>query len=553
MGKYVIGVDYGSASVRAAVVDALDGSELAHGIYEYEYGVDGNYLDKANAHVVRQNPDDYLRGMEVSVRRALENAGADFDANEVVGIGVDATGTTVLPVSRTGVPICQKARFKGNPNAMIWLWKDHSSTAEAQIITQTAKAMNPEYVDMVGGTYSSEWYWAKVLHCLNCDPDVFDAAYTWIEVSDWLVFLLTGGGDIDHAVRGICAASHKALFNPEWGGFPSEDFIEALDPRLTKLLQTLDEDMVRDVSAPAGRLCREWAERMGLPLNIVVSVPGFDAHFGGIGAGIKPGILVKTIGTSTCDLYVLKKTGDRPSIKGMAGIVHDSILPGYYGIEAGQSAVGDILNWFVEYVAPAGKSHNQLTEEAALLKPGQSGLVSLDWNNGNRTVLIDQRLTGLIIGLTLQSSGAEIYRALIEGTAFGARVIQDRMEEGGLAIDKVVVCGGIPRKSKLFMQIYADVLGKTLYVSKNAETCALGGAIAAAVNAGVYPSFEEAIAHMTNVMDACYEPIPENAAVYERLFKIYLKLHDGFGIPRPCDFFSVMKDLLAIKEEQRKP
>lgn len=550
MGKYVIGVDYGSASVRAAVVDTADGSELASGVYPYAYGIDGNYLDKTNPHVVRQSPQDYLNGLEQSVKLAIKNAGEGFDPAQIVGIGIDTTGSTVLPVLQDGAPLCGQAPFKDNPNAMIWLWKDHSSTAEAQAITQAAQAMHPEYVDMVGGSYSSEWYWAKVLHCLNCDPGVFDAAYTWIEVSDWLVFLLTGGGHIDQAVRGICAASHKALFNPEWGGFPSEDFMEALNPKLTRLLRTLDKDLVRDVSAPAGDLCQAWAQRLGLPDGIVVSVPAFDAHFGGIGGGIKPGILVKTIGTSTCDLYVLKKTGPRPSIQGMAGIVHDSILPGYYGIEAGQSAVGDILNWFVEYVAPSGKSHNQLTSEAAQLKPGQSGLICLDWNNGNRTVLIDQRLTGLILGLTLQTSAAEIYRALIEGTAFGARVIQERMEEGGLPIEKIIVCGGIPRKSKLFMQIYADVFNRTLYISKNAETCALGGAIVAAVNAGVYPSYEEAIGHMTNVMEQCFKPIPENVAVYERLFALYRQLHDGFGTPATSNLFNVMKDLLAIKERQ---
>ncbi len=550
MGKYVIGVDYGSASVRAAVVDTANGRELASGVYAYEHGVDGSYLDKANPHVVRQNPDDYLKGMERSVRLAVEAAGEGFDASQIVGIGIDTTGSTVLPVSKMGVPLCAEAEFADNPNAAIWLWKDHSATAEAETITKLAHAVNPEYVDMVGGAYSSEWYWAKVLRCLRSDPAVYDAAYTWIEVADWLVYLLTGGGCIDDAVRGICAASHKALFNPEWGGFPSENFIRALDPRLVKVLHTLNERMVRDVSAPAGRLCREWAERMGLPSGIVVSVSAFDAHFGGIGAGIRPGILVKTIGTSTCDLYVLKKAGKRPSIKGMAGIVHDSILPGYYGIEAGQSAVGDILNWFVKYVAPSGKSHRQLSEEASRLRPGQSGLLSLDWNNGNRTILVDQRLTGLIIGLTLQTSAAEIYRALIEGTAFGARVIHDRMEEGGLRIDKVVACGGIPRKDGVFMQIYADVLNKDLYVSKNAETCALGGAIAAAVNAGVYPGFEQAEDRMTNVMDAYYRPIPENVAVYERLYALYRQLHDGFGTPVSSNLFGVMKELLAIKEQQ---
>jgi L-ribulokinase len=355
---------------------------------------------------------------------------------------------------------------------------------------------------------------------------------------------------VDEAVRGICAASHTALFNPEWGGFPDQDFIRALHPQLVKLLHTLDKDRVKDISVPAGTLCGRWAKRMGLPEGIVVCVAAFDAHLGGIGAGIKPGILVKTIGTSTCDLYVLKKTGPRPSIPGMAGIVHDSILPGYYGIEAGQSAVGDILNWFVKYISPSGKSHDTLSGEASLLKPGQSGLLSLDWHNGNRTILVDQRLTGLIMGLTLQTCDAEIYRALIEGTAFGARVIHERMEQNGLAIEKIITCGGIPRKGQLFMQIYADVLNKPLYVSKNAETCALGGAIAAAVNAGVYPNFEEAIDRMTNVMDEYFTPIPENVAIYDKLFALYRQIHDGFGTSVTDNFFNVMKDLLAIKESQ---
>ena len=550
-GSYTIGVDYGSASVRAAIVDISDGSEVASGVFPYAFGVDGNLLDPSDPRLVRQDPNDYLKGLEVSIVTAIAKAKetvAGFSPSSIKGIGIDTTGTTVMPILKDGTPLAFLDGFKDEPSAYIWLWKDHTSTAEAEEITEKAKDGFPEYMDMVGGTYSSEWYWAKVLHCLRSSRHTFDAAYTWVEVADWLPFVITGGKDVSDMRRCVCAAAHKALFNPEWGGYPSKEFIEKLDPALIKVLNTLDSDKARDASRPAGMLSEEWTRKLGLPSPVIVTMSAFDAHYGGIGAGIKPGVLVKTIGTSTCDLAVLPKTGKKPIIPGMAGICHDTILPGYYGIEAGQSAVGDIFNWFVKYIKPEGKSHKELGQEAARLKVGESGLLALDWHNGNRTILVDQRLSGMILGLTLQTRPCEIYRALIEATAFGARVIHEQMEQNGLKIDDIIVCGGIPKKDKLLMQIYADIFKKTVHISRNAETCALGGAIVAAYCAGEYSSIEEAMEHMTQVSDEVFVPDPESMQVYDRLYALYRKLHDAFGKTgiHP-DVSEIMKDLIDIK------
>ncbi len=536
--------------MRAAIVDVKNGSEVASAVYNYEFGVDGNLLDPADARLVRQNPEDYIRGLEISVRTALEKARENiegFDASGIKGIGIDTTGTTVMPIFRDGTALASTEEFRENPAAYIWLWKDHTATAEAEEITEKARDGYQEYLEMVGGIYSSEWYWSKVLHALRTSPKVFDAAYTWAEVADWIPFIITGKKDASEMLRSVCAAAHKALYSPEWGGYPERAFIERLDKKLVKVLDTLKKENVRDASSAAGMLSDEWTRRLNLPRPVVVAMAAFDAHYGGLGAGIKPGVLVKTIGTSTCDLAVLEKKGKKPRIPGMAGICHDTIIPGYYGIEAGQSAVGDIFNWFVKYIRPEGKGHKDLREEASLLRPGESGLVALDWHNGNRTILVDQRLTGLIAGLTLQSRPCEIYRALIEATAYGARVIHEQMESHGLKIEKIVVCGGIPKKDRMMMQIYADVFKKEVYISQNAETCALGGAIVAAYLSGEYPSIEEAMENMTHLSGEVYVPDAEASKVYDRLYGIYRKLHDAFGCRQESDMSGVMKDLLDIK------
>jgi L-ribulokinase len=387
------------------------------------------------------------------------------------------------------------------------------------------------------------------------DPEVFDAAYTWVEHADWIPAVLSGTDHPDRLRRSICAAGHKAMFNTAWGGYPDEEFLAALDERLVRIRRTLP-DRAYNVSEPAGGLTAEWAERLGVPAGIPVAVGAFDAHLGAVGSGIQPGTLVKIIGTSTCDLMIAPMGEPLADIPGLCGIVPESVLPGHYGLEAGQSAVGDVFNWFVEEVRPGGMGHAELTEAAERLRPGESGLLALDWQNGNRTVLVDQRLTGLILGLTLHTTPAEIYRALVEATAFGARVIMERYEEYGVPVQQIVNCGGISAKNALVMQIYADVMGRPVQISRSALTCALGAAISAAVVAGAeaggYDGFDAAVAAMTGVQERIFEPIPENRAVYDRLFALYRRLHDAFGVPGTTDDTSdVMKTLLRIRDESR--
>jgi L-ribulokinase len=555
---YTIGLDYGTNSVRCVIVDVTDGGEVATSVYEYPTGEAGIILDPADHNLARQNPADYIEGIEVTIKQALAAAkktNKAFNASQVVGIGIDTTGSTPLPVDQTGKPLSMLDEFKDNPNAQAWLWKDHTGHAEAAEITELAKKTHPEYLAKCGSTYSSEWFFSKVLHCLRTDPKVFDAAYTWIECCDYIPAVLTGAKNPQKMKRSRCAAGHKAMFNADWGGLPAKDFLAKLDPRLGRLRDRL-YDETYTVQDNAGGLTDEWAKRLGLTAGIPVAVGAFDAHLGAVGSGIAPGKLVKIIGTSTCDMLVSPTDQELADIPGICGIVDGSILPGYFGLEAGQSAVGDIFNWFVNYIAPGGKSagsHEVLTRKAAKLKPGQSGLLALDWNNGNRTILVDQRLTGLLLGQTLHTKPEEIYRALIEATAFGALTIINRFEEYGVEVTEVINCGGIAEKNPLLMQIYADVTGREMKISRSAQSCALGAAIAGAVvagpRAGGYASFADAQAAMCGIKDITYKPIAENHKVYQRLYSLYRKLHDAFGLRDSAGKLgSVMKDLLNIKD-----
>lgn len=555
---YAIGLDYGTNSVRCLIVNTENGSELGTCVYEYETGQAGIMLDPSDHNVARQNPADYLKGIEVTITGAMAQAKASdpsFDPSKVIGIGVDTTGSTPLPVDADGIPLAQKAEFKDNLNAYVWLWKDHTGHAEAAEITKLAAKDHPEYLAKCGGTYSSEWFFSKILHCLRVDPNVFDAAYTWVEHADWITGVLTGTDHPDTIKRCRCAAGHKAMFNDEWGGYPAKDFLAKLAPKLGSLRDTLS-DKTYGIDQKAGDLTEQWAAKLGLKAGIPVAMGAFDAHLGGVGSGIAPGTLVKIIGTSTCDMVVAPSDEKLPDIPGICGIVDGSILPGCYGLEAGQSAVGDIFNWFVNYIQPGGREkgdHVALTEKASQLKPGQSGLLALDWNNGNRTILVDQRLTGLLLGQTLHTKPEEIYRTLIEATAFGALTIINRFEEYGVKIDQVVNCGGIAEKNPMVMQIYADVTGREMKVSRSAQTCALGSAVAAAVVAGSanggYNDFASAQAAMTGVKDVVYKPISKNHAVYQKLYTLYKQLHDAFGLAgHTASLANVMKDLLKIKE-----
>ncbi len=550
---YSIGIDYGTNSVRALVVDTANGNEVGTAVVNYPSGKDGILLDKKDHNLARQSPKDYVVCLEEVIKKALAIArkNVGLKNEEIIGLGVDTTGSTPLPVDENNQPLAFNKKFKNNLNAQAWLWKDHTSFEEAHLITEKASQMRPHYLKKCGGTYSSEWFWAKIWHCLRVDEEVFNAAYAWIECQDFIPAVLCGVKKPEQIVRGVCAAGHKAMYNASWGGLPDEEFLSALDPRLVKVRKPIESKAV-PINHKAGMLCDEWAKKLGLRAGIPVAVGAFDAHLGGVGAGIRKGTLVKIIGTSTCDIMVAPLSDNVPDIPGVCGIVEESVLPGYYGIEAGQSAVGDIFRWFVTEVCHSDdKLQVELTKEAAKLKPGETGLIALDWNNGNRTILVDPNLTGLLMGTTLHTNRAHIYRALIEGTAFGALTIINRLEEYGVKIERIVCCGGIAEKNSLFMQIYADVLNRPMMVSRSAQTCALGSAIAGAVVGGAYQSCEDAISAMTGVKKQIYKPIPENVVVYQKLYAIYKELHDAFGIKgtRSYDFYQIMKNLLAIKNE----
>jgi L-ribulokinase len=556
---YTIGLDFGTNSVRCLIVNVTNGNELSTAVYEYETGEAGIILDPADHNLARQNPADYLKGIEVTVKAAIADAKKvvkDFEPDQIIGIGIDTTGSTPIPVNKNGTPLGMLDAFKDNPSACAWLWKDHTGHAEAAEITALAAKEHPEYLARCGGTYSSEWFFSKILHCLRTDPKVFDAAYTWVEHADWMPAVLTGTQAPDKLKRCRCAAGHKAMFNNDWGGYPEEKFLSKLDPKLGKLRKTLSNKTYA-VDQAAGNLTNEWAAKLNLPAGIPVAMGAFDAHLGAVGSGIAPGTLVKIIGTSTCDMLVSESSKKLADIPGICGIVDGSILPGFFGLEAGQSAVGDIFNWFINYIQPGGPkagSHEALTEKAAKLRPGQSGLLALDWNNGNRTVLVDQRLTGLLLGQTLHTKPEEIYRALIEATAFGALTIINRFEEYGVKVSQVINCGGIAEKNPLLMQIYADATGREMKISRSAQSCALGACIAGAVVAGKasggHDSFADAQAAMCGIKNVTYKPIAENAGIYRQLYVLYKQLHDAFGTQ---DFSgklaNIMKELLSIKDK----
>jgi len=561
MKRYTLGLDYGTNSCRAVVVDVADGRELSSGVFNYPSGEAGILLDPTDPNVARQNPQDYIDGLQCirDVCVAAKNADSEFDAKSIIGIGVDTTGSTPIPVNAEGTPLALLPEFKDNLNAMAWLWKDHTSYAEAAQITKLATEMRPRYLAKCGGTYSSEWFWAKALHLKKVAPEVFEAMHSPIEHCDWLPALLCGDTRPEHIIRSVCAAGHKAMYCEEWGGLPDEEFLSALDPTLGELRGRLYDKAVPSDHL-AGRLCDEWAEKLGLTAGIAVTVGAFDAHMGAVGAGIREGTLVKILGTSTCDMMVMQDTKGLADIPGVCGIVDGSILPGYYGVEAGQSAVGDIFRWWVNHLVPEryGKTVDEkfktLAQEAAKLKPGEHGLLALDWNNGNRSILGDVRLTGLLLGQTLYTQAHEIYRALIEATAFGALIIINRIEEYGIRVKEVVACGGLAGKNALLMKIYADVLNRPMKVSRSDQTCALGAAIFAAVaagkDAGGFSRVAEAQEVICGTRDEVYEPIAENHEVYAELYALYKNVHDAFGTKNaPAELDHIMKKLIDIREK----
>ncbi len=557
--KFAIGVDYGTNSVRALIVDIADGNEIASHVYNYPSGDAGILLDPKDPHVARQSPADYIDGFCKSVRSAVNAAKKvrGFDPANVVGIGIDTTGSTPIPVDRQGVPLMMKAEFKNNLAAYAWLWKDHTSYAEAAEITEKAAASGLGYLAKCGGIYSSEWYWAKILHCKRTAPKVFNAAYSWVELADFVPAYITGNTDPDTLPRGICAAGHKAMYNDSWGGLPSAEFLATLDPALVPLRERYAPKALAS-DQKAGDLTPEVAKKVGLPAGVPVAVGAFDCHMGAVGAGIKPGTLVKIIGTSTCDIMTASMAEALPDVPGLCGIVPGSVVPGMYGLEAGQSAVGDIFNWFVKYLTPKqfsakGDAHVALTADAEKLAPGESGLLALDWNNGNRTILVNPLLTGLLLGQTLHTTAPEVYRALVEATAFGALTIINRLEEYGVQVKEVINCGGIAEKNAFVMQIYADICNRPMKISRSAQTCALGAAIFGAVAGGAFKTTDQAQKKMTGVKDKVFRPNKAAAKTYAELYKLYRKLHDAFGTATfDGKLNDVMKELIAIRDQARK-
>lgn len=538
--RYVIGLDYGTDSVRAVVIDALSGTEELSEVAEYPRWSEGKYCDPGTNRF-RQHPLDYLDGLERTVKAVLARLPAG-SAGKVAGLGIDTTGSTPAPVDRDGQVLALKDEFKDNPNAMFVLWKDHTAVAEAGEINNHARSWGGvDYTRYEGGIYSSEWFWAKILHVLREDESVRSAAYSWVEHCDWMPAVLTGVTDPLTLKRGRCSAGHKAMWHESWEGLPSEEFLTGLDPLLAGLRERLYRDTyTADVSA--GGLCGEWAERLGLPEGTAVACGAFDAHMGAVGGGIRTGVLAKIMGTSTCDMLVAPPDliGDK-QVRGICGQVDGSIIPGMIGLEAGQSGFGDVYAWFVNLLSwpldavggdiPASQRTavtsrilETLSEEAGKIPIEETGLLALDWLNGRRTPDADQSLKGAIAGLRLGSTAPKVFRALVEATAFGAKAIVDRFIDEGVAIDEVIALGGISQKSPFVMQVSADVLNKPIRVVASQQACALGAAMFAATAAGVYPDIEAAQKAMACGFSTVYKPDPGAASAYAERYKQYAEL-----------------------------
>lgn len=529
---HVIGVDFGSDSVRCLIVRAADGREIASSVVAYPRWKEGRYCDPSRNRY-RQHPLDYVESLERCVREALA-ACPPQTAGSVRGISFDTTASTPALVDRTGTPLALRPEFAEHPDAMFILWKDHTALEEADAINERAKRRTPDYTSYSGGTYSCEWAWAKMLHCLKHSPDLLGAAWSWVEHCDWMCGLLVGDTMPERIARSRCMAGHKAMWHESWGGLPSEEFLESVDPLFALFRGHLYRQTVTG-GTPIGGLCAEWAARLGLPEGIAVGMGAIDCHAGAVGAGITPGTLVKVIGTSTCDIAVAEydAIGTR-AVHGICGQVDGSVLPGLVGFEAGQSAFGDIYAWFRRLLAwPLGLGGDPaieerilgaLNEEAMRLPLTDEDPVALDWHNGRRTPDADLRARGAIDGLTLATSAPAIFKALVEATAFGSRAINERFVEQGIPVERIIAIGGIARKSPFVMQTMADVMGLPIRVLDSDQACALGAAIFAAAAAGIYPTIAEAQQAMCPGCSAEYRPDPGRHAVYDRLYARYRQL-----------------------------
>jgi L-ribulokinase len=545
--QYVIGVDYGSDSVRSVIINANDGAEIASSVFYYPRWQKGLFCNPAK-NQFRQHPLDYIEGLEQSIKDCIQKAGGAAVAGAIKAIAVDTTGSSPVAVNQQGVPLALLPEFESNPNAMFVLWKDHTSVKEAMQINQHAAKFDINYLQYCGGIYSSEWFWAKLLHILRADEVVKDACYSWVEHCDWIPFLLTGGHDISKMKRSRCAAGHKALWAEEFGGLPPNDFFKSLDPLLDGYTDRLFKDTYTSDES-AGVISAEWASRLGLSPDVVIGVGAFDAHMGAVGGQIEPYYLSKVMGTSTCDILVVPQTDiDDQLIKGICGQVNGSVIPGMLGLEAGQSAFGDVYAWFKEVLSWPIKNllrHStsldahtlaaleqelldqiipELSKQAATLPKTDDDELALDWLNGRRTPDANQELKGAISNLDLGSDAPRIFRALVEATCFGAKNIVDRFIEEGIPVKGIIGIGGVAKKSPFVMQTMANVLNMPIRIHQFEHTCALGAAMFAAVVAGIYPTVEAAMKGMGSGFDKEYIPEQENVSYYETRFQKYKAL-----------------------------
>jgi len=540
--SFVIGVDYGTDSVRSVIVNAADGSEISSSVFYYPRWKDGLYCIPGE-NQFRQHPLDYTEGLEFTIKDCLKKAGQSVASN-IKGIAVDTTGSTPVAVDKNGTPLSLLPEFAENPNAMFVLWKDHCATKEAAQINTHAAKFDTNYLQFVGGIYSSEWFWAKLLYILRADEKVRNACYSWVEHCDWIPFVLTGGKDVHEMKRGVCSAGHKALWAEEFGGFPPDDFFASLDPLLkgfTKKLFT----KTYTADKPVGNLSAEWAKRLGLSTNVIVGVGAFDAHMGAVGGQIEPYHLSKVMGTSTCDMLVAPASEVKNVlVKGICGQVPGSIIPGMIGMEAGQSAFGDtyawfrnILSWPLGFLSQSslidkttagalqkeitGKIIPELSAAAAKLPVTEKDEIAVDWLNGRRTPDADQLLKASLSGLNLGTDAPRIFKALAESTCFGAKAIVDRFNNEGIPVKGLIGLGGVAKKSPYIMQMMADVMAMPIRIHKSDQTCAMGAAMFAATAAGVYDKVEDAMAAMGQGFDAEYYPNKATVDIYAKRFEKY--------------------------------
>lgn len=541
--SYLIGVDYGTDSVRSIIVEASTGEEVASSVFNYPRWRDRLFCNPSK-NQFRQHPQDYIDGVEATIKDCLRQAGAAVQKN-IKAISIDTTGSTPVAVDKSGTPLALTSGFENNPNAMFVLWKDHTSTQEAAQINEHAKMFDINYLQFVGGIYSSEWFWAKLLHVLREDEGVRRACYSWVEHCDWIPFLLTGGNDVHQLKRGVCSAGHKALWAKEFGGLPPDHFFASLDVLLKGFTSRLFTNTYT-ADKPAGTLSVAWAERLGLSNEVIVGIGAFDCHMGAIGGQIEPYHLSKVMGTSTCDMMVVPQDDmGRKLVRGICGQVDGSIIPGMIGLEAGQSAFGDTYAWFKNVLAwpvtnllksssvitadAAAKLQDELldklipelTRQAAAIPLDENNELAIDWLNGRRTPDADQLLKGAITGLSLGSEAPHLFRAWVEATCFGAKAIVDRFNHEGVPVKGLIGLGGVARKSPYIMQVMADVMNMPIRIHKSEQTCALGAAMFAATAAGIYPTVEEAMNAMGQGFDLEYRPRVSDSKIYAKRYEKY--------------------------------